>query len=114
MNGSFTFHCLGERIEVDAESINDLNLTQLITLAEATASAVAKYADHRKTDQHSIRLTQWAANWNALVVSTINQRLIEQQQQLLINISSISDSIDSLSSRLVSIDHKRSLIDSLW
>jgi hypothetical protein len=114
MNGSFTFHCLGQRIEVDAESINDLTLTQLTTLAEATASAVAKYGEQRKPDQHSLRLTQWAANWNTLAVSTINQRLIDQQQQLLNSINSISDSIDDLSSRLRSLDHKRSLIDALW
>lgn len=113
MNGSFNFLYGDQRIEVHSESINDLTMPQLLSLAESVAAATAKYAEEPATAR-SLRLAQWANHWHILVVSTINQRLIDQQQLLLNSISSISDSIDDLSSRLVSIDHKRSLIDSLW
>lgn len=113
MNNSYNFLCRDQRIEVDSESINNLTMPELLSMAESVAAATAKYADKPATTR-SVRLAQWANHWHILVTSTVNQRLLEQQQQLISNIDSLSHSIDDLSSRLHSLNHSRSVVDALW
>jgi len=114
MNSTFRFYYNNQALVVDSESVKSLSLPQLVALSEAASNAIVKYCDKPNPDKGSARLAQWASHWRIIAISLINQYFLDQQQQLLSNISSISDSIDDLSSRLHSINHSRSVVDALW